>query len=144
MSPAEVTIYGFFGEVVAQFVVLNLLLRLDKTRAFPEEISSIKEGTGYAISKVIEEIKCTVWIGHLDILVLLSRHFGTAQTLIDIERPNASGKLLATDDHPDEREKIYAVASQLDWFVKSGMRHCKTGHFVFRRSLTSLIPSFRA
>ena len=94
--------------------------------------------------KVIEEIISTVWIGHLDILVLLSRHFGTAQTLIDIERPNASGELLATDDHPDEREKIYAVASQLDWFVKSGMRHCKTGHFVFRRSLTSLIPSFRA
>jgi hypothetical protein len=28
--------------------------------------------------------------------------------------------------------------------VRSGMRHRKTGHFVFQRSLTPLIPSFRA
>jgi hypothetical protein len=64
--------------------------------------------------------------------------FGT--TVCNVNHSNASGELLAAGDHPNEREKIYAVASQLDWFVRSGMRHCKTGHFVFRRSLTSLIP----
>jgi len=32
--------------------------------------------------------------------------------------PNAAGERRATGDHPDEREKAYAVASQLDWFVR--------------------------
>ena len=35
------------------------------------------------------------------------------------ELPNARGELLATGDHLDEREEAYAVASQLDWFVRS-------------------------
>jgi hypothetical protein len=31
---------------------------------------------------------------------------------------NASGELLATDDHLGERDKAYAVGSQLDWNVR--------------------------
>jgi len=34
--------------------------------------------------------------------------------------PNAAGELLATGDPCDEREKAYAVASQLDWVVRRG------------------------
>jgi hypothetical protein len=45
--------------------------------------------------------------------------------------PNAAGERRATDDHPDEREKIYAVASQLDWFVRQGI--------VLRMTLTPVL-----
>jgi hypothetical protein len=57
--------------------------------------------------------------------------------------PNASGELLAADDHPDEREKIYAVASQLDWFVRSGMRHWQDWPLCFQTEsdlIDSVIP----
>ncbi len=40
--------------------------------------------------------------------------------------PNASGELLATGNHRSEREKAYAVDSQLDWNVRPRMWHCKT------------------
>ncbi len=37
---------------------------------------------------------------------------------LDVVAPTGTGKLLATGDHCEEREKAYAVASQLDWFVR--------------------------